>query len=77
MRPSPTLMQCPACPAQLQPLPPRSNYVAQAVRYATDLGVDIPAHGPVVLTWAALVSHARVCHDQLDLIEYLEAYLSS
>lgn len=70
-------MQCPACPTKLQPLPPRSNYVGRAVQHAEQLGVPMPAHGPAVLTWATLVIHAMTCHEQLDLHEYLEAYLSS
>lgn len=70
-------MKCPACPAQLQPLPLGSEYVATAVRHAEALDVAMPAHGPAILVWAALVSHQMTVHDDMDLREYLEAYLGN
>lgn len=68
-------MNCPACPAQLQPLPLGSEYVHKAMAHAGAQGVVVPAHGPAVLVWAALVSHQLTVHPQLKLREYLEAYL--
>lgn len=71
------LMPCPACPAQLQPLEPASSYANQAWVHARALELQLPEHGPAMAVFLALVSHAMVVHDELDLAEYLEAYLGS
>lgn len=72
-----TGIRCPACPeTYLQPLTPGSRYLDTAKAHAISVGVDIPWHGPAQLVMFALVSHAMILHDDLDLAEYLEAYLS-
>lgn len=67
------MRQCPACNAKLQPLESKSAWVAAAIRHAEALDVPVPAHGPAILVWAALVAHAMTVHDALDLQEYLVA----
>ena len=70
-------MKCPACPANLQPLDPSTSYVATAMTHARAMGVQVPEHGPAALVFCALVSHAMLVHEDLDLVDYLEAYLNS
>lgn len=73
----PVLMDCPLCPAKLQPLVASSPHTARAARYARREGVELPAHGPAQLCALALVAHAGLCHGGEDLKGYLEAYANS
>lgn len=71
------MMVCPACQARLQPLSPSTEYVKGALEYCQRMAVVIPSHGPAALVFLALVSHAMVVHDDLDLDDFMEAYLGS
>lgn len=70
-------MKCPACPVLLQPLEPSSGYPRKAAQYAEQRGVPVPVHGPAAVVFLALVAHAQLCHPDLDLADYLEAYLAT
>jgi hypothetical protein len=59
----------------IQRLEASSSYCQAAYNHAQALSVEIPVHGPAGLVFLSLVAHAMVCHSELDLVEYLEAYL--
>lgn len=72
-----TGLRCPACPNLfLQRLPAGSDYTRNALAHAEQLGLEIPVHGPAALIFATLIAHAMIVHDELDLAEFLEAYLT-
>lgn len=71
------MIACPACPVKLQPLESTSSYPQKAMEYAAANGVQVPVHGPAALVFLSLVAHAQLCHPELNLHDYLEAYLSS
>jgi hypothetical protein len=71
------LIPCPACPAQLQHLEPSTSYAQKAWDYAQAHHVQVPPHGPAALTLLSLTAHAQTVHPDLDLVQFLEAYLDS
>lgn len=69
------MIACPACSNMLQPLPPQSSWVPDAIQHAKALDVEIPAPGPAALVFLALVAHAMILHSDLDLGELLDSAL--
>jgi hypothetical protein len=70
------LYSCPACPALLQRIDPSTSYAHKALKAVEAAGITLPVHGPEAIVWLSLIAHKGVCHPELDLRGYLEAYLS-
>lgn len=72
-------MPCPDpdCHTMLQPVVPSSSFAERAYRQAKREGLPIPAHGPAVAGCLALIAHAQLCHPDVDLRSYMEAYMRS
>ena len=68
-------IDCPIveCGTQLQPLDRSTSWPVKAAQYAAALDVPLATAWP----FYSLTAHAMIVHDDLDLGDYLNAYLDN